>query len=169
MRASCQRVEQLLHGYRDRELGALGRWRVRRHLGGCADCRGELAGLEALGGFVREALEEDVVPDLWGGIAARLPAEDARRRVEREAYQSGPSSWGRLWAPMGAAAAVSVALAAALVWLQPAAPAPPGGVVRSIYSPARSVVVLEGTHENTIIWVVDDVGERVQGGARDHA
>ncbi len=163
--SACERLEPLLHGYRDGELGLLDRWRVQRHVVGCAGCGGELARIGAVSDWVRAAAGAQAEPDLWPAIAAALPAADARRRAAASETQA--AGWRqRLWVPLGAATATALAAAlAALVWLQPGPPS--GGVVRSLYSPGQSVVVLERADHVTIIWVMDPGPEdRAQGGPR---
>jgi len=67
----CPEVHPLLGGYRDGELEAPVRERVRLHLDDCSTCRNELEGL----GSSLSALETaagSAAPDLWGALADRL-------------------------------------------------------------------------------------------------
>jgi anti-sigma factor RsiW len=143
----------LLDAYHDRELRLLQRWRVRRHVGRCPPCRSELAGIGAVREFVRASVPAPgTEPDLWSGIAARLPRSAPAPAAAR----------GRL--PRLAPAGVALGAAAlAALWL-----APPGllatreavlsGVVQSINAYGRAVLVLEGPDDATIIWLMDEQG-----------
>ena len=69
--------------------------------------------------------------------------------------------------PLGAtAAAVGVGLAVAAVLLRPEAQAPMP-VVRWIDGGERNVMVLDGTANTTIIWVVDDSVEGASSSPRE--
>jgi len=160
---SCQSIGPLLDGYYDGELGSIERWRVQRHLGGCAVCRDEFARLARVGGWVREAVGPAREPDLWGAIAQQLPVRDRTpRRVELRSAPLRP----RLRKPI--AAAIAAAGFAGAYWF--ATPdtgrlaSLPGtsGMVRSIYAKERPVMVLESQNsdEPTIIWLMDEVGEQ---------
>jgi anti-sigma factor RsiW len=161
----CDRMGPLLDAYHDGELGRLRSWTVRRHLGRCPACRHELATLDEVGAWVRDALEEPLAPDLWSDLRERLPARDAR---------SAPAAGERLrWSlparsafgipALGAAVAAGLALA---VWVGVPDRFVPGlqttatSVVRSLNTHGRPVVVLEGggTGEATIIWLMDEEG-----------
>jgi anti-sigma factor RsiW len=149
----CERMGPLLGGYRDRELGLLGRWRVERHLSRCPACRGEVAELGRAGAWVRDALGPAPDPDLWAALAARLP----RALPQAEA----PGRRRPIALPFAGAALAAAAAAAFLL-------APPGTftsgieevgvVVRSINAHGRSVMVLDGTTDATIIWLMDEAG-----------
>jgi anti-sigma factor RsiW len=152
--SACKSIGPLLDGYHDGELDAPERQRVQHHIERCRSCRRDLDSLEAVGGFVRAAIAGTHEPDFWNGIARQLPAQrvPVRRAPPRR-------RWMR---PFGAAAAV--AAAAAVVLLVPETPLPVStdsgarGVVRSVYSHDRPVVVLEGevAEEPTIIWLMDE-------------
>jgi anti-sigma factor RsiW len=152
--SACRSIGPLLDGYHDGELGAPERQRVQQHIAQCRRCKSDLDSLEAVGGFVRAAIAGTPEPDLWRGIERRLPPQ--RAPVNR-----APSR--RRWMrPLGAAAAV--AAAAAIVLLVTEAPLPVStdsgarGVVRSVYSHDRPVIVLEGeaAQDPTIIWLMDE-------------
>jgi anti-sigma factor RsiW len=149
--SACKSIGPLLDGYHDGELGSLERWRVQRHLTGCGACRHDLASLEQIGGFVRASVAGAGATDLWDAIEARLPAARPApppRRALRPRM---------LWMPGIAAAAAAAVLA---LWLPIDADRGPSGVVRSVYSPERSVMVLEAEQSDdpTIIWVMDEQG-----------
>jgi anti-sigma factor RsiW len=121
----CERVGPRLDGYHDGELGALARWRVDRHLARCPGCREELEDLGRVGAWVREANGPAAEPDLWAGVAARLP------RALPQA--SAPRGRLRIAAPF-AGAALAAAAAAAFFLL-------PTGVEASRGSCARSTLM----------------------------
>ena len=73
------RDEATLQAYYDGELGPWARWRFERRLERFPELRRELADLAALGDLVRESEAALAAPDLWEGIARRLPAVDAER------------------------------------------------------------------------------------------
>ena len=159
---NSDRIEQL-HAYHDGELRGFARWRFERRLLRSAELRRELDGLAALGGLVREVEEAAVGPELWDGIAQRLPAIDAQRG---DAGEEVSGRWGWL-RPAGALAAVTgVAVAVYLGALEPAAPQ--GSVVRWLDSGGRAVLVLEEDAESqvTIIWMLEDAVEGAARGGR---
>lgn len=150
--------EALLHAYHDGELSGLARRRFERTLRRSPELRRRLEDLGALRESIRRSDADGESPDLWDAIALRLPAIDAQR-AEAASVRSGGFSFGSWLKPMGAtAAALGVALA---VWLWPQPPAPMP-VVRWIDGGGRNVMVLDGTADTTIIWVLD---ERVDGAA----
>jgi hypothetical protein len=112
--------------------------------------------MERLGALVREAAPAAAAPDLWDGIARRLPA----------AADPAPRLGGLAWLRPASAAAVAAAVAA-VVWLSWfEAAAPPGGAVRWIDSGGRPVLVLDQGVEAdvTIIWMLDGPAERAGRG-----
>jgi len=142
-----------LAAYHDGELRGLARWRLERRLRRDPELGRELAWLERVGAVVRESGAQAQGPDLWDRLALRLPAEDARR-----AEAGAASAWGsrRAWlvgGPLGAAAAVAVALAIGFGERRP----PVVGVVRWMDAGKRNVLVLEdgSAADTTIIWVLD--------------
>lgn len=146
-----------LHAYYDGELGRLARWRFERRLQREPTLRRELDGLSRLGGLLRGSLEPTPAPDLWGGIALRLPAVEARRG------EAAAAAFPR-WAPGFRSAGAMVAAAGLLLalWfgvLESAAPV--GGAVRWVDTGGRPVMVLDASEESdvTIIWVLDDTVE----------
>src|SRR5258708_2550279 len=54
------------------DLGWMARWRTARHLGGCEECRDELAGFEASREISRDLSEIPEVP--WTRLAAEMKA-----------------------------------------------------------------------------------------------
>lgn len=158
--------ELRLHAYHDGELGPLARWRFERRLTRSPGLRRELAALGRLGEWARKLdREAGPSPNLWDAIALRLPAEDARRAesASRAPSEAVFSWWVRPFA--AAAATAAVALAIGLLSRDTA----PVGVVRWIDSGSRSVMVLEGDADTTIIWVLDDgaPGDLSKGDMRD--
>jgi anti-sigma factor RsiW len=158
--SGCERIGPLLDAYHDGELGRLRRWNVRRHLGGCASCRDELASLDGIGSWVRDSVAPPAVDlDLWGEIRWRLPAgsqgsETARRRgAERRPLRS---VFGM---PALGAGVVASALALLVLVGPPELFGSAGGtVVRSLNTHGRPVMVLHGPDDATIIWLMDEEG-----------
>lgn len=169
---SCERIGPWLDGYHDGELGSLRRWWLGRHLAGCTRCRGELASLAQLGVWMREAASAPPAPDLWAGVAARLPSpeprlEPARARASRSRELAW--RWGSWFSKpiLGGAVAAAAVAGVLLVHPVPLPDAPPGSVVRSINPHGRPVMVLEGGRleggklagkdrtSPTIIWMMD--------------
>lgn len=154
--SACKSIGPLLDGYHDGELGAPERQRVQQHVEACPRCRRDLDSLEAIGGFVRAAIAGTPEPDLWSDIARRLPPQriPARRAPLRR-------RWTR---PLGAVAAAAAAAAVVLLVTDAPIPIPVSadsgakGVVRSVYSHERPVLVIEGEAANdpTIIWLMDE-------------
>ena len=157
--------ELRLHAYHDGELGPLARWRFERRLARSPDLREELAAIATLGEWARELdAEQGPAPDLWDGIALRLPAEDARR-VDGDRSLVGLAAWIRPASAALATAAVGIAVAIGLLTRDTA----PVGVVRWLDSGSRSVMVLEEDADTTIIWLLDDAapGDMSRGGTRE--
>ena len=160
---SCERVGSWLDGYHDGELGTLRRWWVGRHLAGCTECRAEIASLAQLGDWMREvASSASAVPDLWAGVAARLPSPDPATEVA-SARTPAWVGWGSWFSKpiLGGALAAAAVAGVVLVHPAPLPDVPPGSVVRSINSHGRPVMVLEGkavegrAASPTIIWMMD--------------
>ena len=66
--SGCEATRRDLKAYLDGELGRLGAWRVRRHLGRCRGCAARLEGLRRLHAALREA---DVAEAEGGRLARR--------------------------------------------------------------------------------------------------
>ena len=77
-------VRRTLQVYHDGELGRFSRWRFERRLGASEALARELADLELMGSLVREHDAEADSPDLWGAIAARLPAAATAHATHNE-------------------------------------------------------------------------------------
>ena len=144
-------------------MGRVSRWLFERRLARSATLQRELETLDSLGCWARD-LDENLgaTPDLWDGIALRLPAEDARRADDLAA--SAPTGVGAPWIrPFGAAAATAAVVLAVAIGVLSRDTAP-AGVVRWMDSGRRSVMVLEDGADTTIIWLLDDrVDDRVPG------
>ena len=143
---------RLLEAYHDGELGWLGRWRVRRLLAQDPDVRADLAGLETLGGLLREIESEASTPDLWDAVRLRLSGLDARRA---EAAAAGPSTVPR-W--IGAGLATAAAALALVIGLQLVPPSD-SGAIRWLDSRGKPVVVLQDDRDATIIWLLEAPAE----------
>lgn len=161
--SGCQDIGALLDGFHDGELGAADRSRVQRHLAGCDGCRDELASIAHLGGWVRVAASEAPAPELWDGIARRLPTPAAMR--ERPRARRAPSR--RRWMHSAGVAAAAAAFAGIFLVTTDdssrlASMNAASGVVRSVYAKERQVMVLEADRpgDSTIIWLMDEEGEQ---------
>jgi len=158
-----------LHAYHDGELRGLARWRFERRLRRSPELRRELSALRLVRQLAREGDAEAATPDLWEGIARRLPAADAAAREEERPAGIGGPVWAGWWKPVGAVAAAAAAVAAVL-WLPAGGPVPggpSGGVVRWVDGGGHTVAVLESDPETTIIWVLDDAKDAArEGGER---
>ncbi len=151
---TCERLGPLLDAYHDGELSGPRRWQVRRHLDRCDACRETLAGFEPLGRWLREVAGSVEAPDLWAEVERQLPV---RSRM--------PVSLRRRFRPVFAMPALGAAVAAALVaaltlsdstdWADLFGAAPET-VVRSLNTHGRSVMVLDGPDDETIIWLMDE-------------
>jgi anti-sigma factor RsiW len=166
--ATPKELEQL-SAYHDGELGGLSRWLFERRLTRSPELRRELAALEEIGGWVREAEPRADEVDLWDRIAMRLPAADAQRAEAAELKASGLPAW---LGPLGAAAVVAAALVV-VVFGSMNRTAPDQRVVRWMDSGGHSVMVLddEADQNVTIIWVLEEsaVEGAARGGRRDVA
>jgi hypothetical protein len=166
-----EEVERWLDLYHDGELRGLRRWRFERLLRRNPGLRRELAVRGELGALLREASAATGEPDLWANIASQI-ADRPRSggavkaaRTPRSAPTSG-AFWGWL-SPLRIGPVIAGVATAAALYLAPVAPttepvaraAAHHGVVRSIQSRGRPVVVLEGSDEATIIWLMDREGE----------
>ncbi|MDH3211758.1 MAG: hypothetical protein OEM05_04655 [Myxococcales bacterium] len=164
---SFARGEQTLHAYHDRELRGFARWRFERRLARSRELRRELEALALMRELLREGESRERTPDLWEGIARRLPAPGARPARTEVREGLAPLAW--LLRPL-ATAAVAAAAAAALVFALLSGDNAATGVVRWIDSGDRNVMVLEGGEEVTIIWVLGDVSQPPrEGGTGDRA
>ncbi len=170
---SVTRSDRALHAYHDGELRGFARWRFERRLARFPELRRELEALALMRELVREGESRVPTPDLWEGISRRLPpAEGARpaRIGDRETRERrggfAPLAW--LVRPLGAAAVVAAAAALVFALISGDNAAP--GVVRWIDSGDRSVMVLEGDEDVTIIWVLGDASTPPRhGGAGEGA
>jgi anti-sigma factor RsiW len=158
---------ELLHAYHDGEMSRLERWKFERRLRGSPELQRELASLRRLKKELRRLDSDSAQPDVWGGVAQRLPALDLDR-AESAAARGSRRHWAWWLTPLGAAGA-----AAAVVWAVVYGgfwqdTHPHGGVVRWIDSGGRSVLVLDDDPDSTIIWVLDSATEgAARGGPRD--
>lgn len=159
--SACANIGPSLDGYHDGELDAVERNRVERHLAACAVCRRDLASLGAVGRAVRATVAGSQEPDLWNAIARELPAPKRAPRAARRARAPRRRRW------LQGVAAAAVAASICLVVFELGAPVPvvadsgPSGVVRSVYSHERPVIVIEAekSEDPTIIWLMDEQPE----------
>ena len=66
----CAKCEELLQPYLDRELSDAERAEAERHLDGCSYCRKRYRFEEQLRRFVRQAVVEEMSPDLKAKLSA---------------------------------------------------------------------------------------------------
>ncbi len=158
----ANKIWERLHAYHDGELRGLSRWRFERKLRRDPVLRRELEALGRVGVLLRATEGEASAPDLWDGIALRLPAVDARRRVGTAGEATG---WGGWLRPAGAFA-VAAALTLAVWFGSFDAQTPSGGAVRWVDSGGRPVMLLDDADESgvTIIWMLDDAVEAAARG-----
>ena len=165
--AAMNGEHELLHAYHDGELTRLDRWKFELRLRGSPELQRELASLRRLKKEIRKLDSNSPEPDVWDGVAQRLPALD-RNRVDAAVAREGRRHWAWWLTPLGAAGA-----AAAVVWAVVWGgfwkdTHDHGGVVRWIDSGGRSVLVLDDDPDSTIIWVLDSATEgAARGGPRD--
>jgi anti-sigma factor RsiW len=168
---TCQRCEERLEALHDGELKRFARWRVERHVAGCADCRGELESLRQITELLREETNgAEPVLDLWGSIAARLPEIDAD--LDRRAAPARPvreRRWRGLFGPIpiGVGGGLMAGAVALTLWLRPGVPIR-DDVVEELDAMGRAVAVLPSDEKSTIIWVLDSEPSKVakeSGGA----
>ncbi len=110
---SCKdnNIKDLLPVYRERGLEQQELLRIDQHLDSCADCRGELALLQAL--------SEDEIPDPGEAFWAAMPGR-VFRAVEEEKTRTWPFNPVRLWSLISsyrlAAAAATIGIVLVLAW-----------------------------------------------------
>ncbi len=156
----CDKYADRLEAFHDGELARMPRWRLARHVARCAHCRAEIDALRAVAGFVRESEASAApAPDLWEGIAARLPALDDE--LGRRAGASlRAETWNRTWTawlrplPVGVGG-LAVAAAALLLWLRVPVQPVNDEVIEDLDAMGRPVAVLPSDDKSTIIWVLD--------------
>jgi anti-sigma factor (TIGR02949 family) len=66
----CEKCEELLQPFLDRELSDAERAEAERHLEGCGYCRKRYVFEERIRGFVRQAVVEEMPPGLKAKLAA---------------------------------------------------------------------------------------------------
>ncbi|MFZ0936327.1 MAG: hypothetical protein WA015_18545, partial [Bryobacteraceae bacterium] len=78
------------------DLGAIARWRARRHLARCAECREEIARFEQLRQFLPSLADS---PELqWNRLAAEMKANIRLGLAAGECVSADePAGAGRIW------------------------------------------------------------------------
>ncbi len=71
----CAEAARSLHRFLDGELGAIGRWRLERHLARCPACRAELAALRTMRAAIRDLPVMSTPSDLLAKIGAAFDRE----------------------------------------------------------------------------------------------
>jgi anti-sigma factor RsiW len=162
MKDGDRREERELHAYRDGELSAFGRWRVRRRIARDPRARRELASVAALGNLLREQASARAEPDLWEAVRAQLATAPRPAPLLEDEAPSAPGAW--LPGCLGAAlAAASVALLMAGGRLS--GDAAPVGSLRWLDSKGKPVMVLQDDRDATIIWVLPKSRQADAGGS----
>lgn len=157
-------VERNLDLYHDGELRGLRKWRFERLLRRNPGLQRELETRSQLGLLLRETAPVPDSPDLWAGIAGEIAS--ATEPV------AAPSTWLEWLQPLRLGPVLVGAVAALAFFVVPATEDPvvqAQGVVRSIVSKGRPVVVLDDSEEATIIWFLDgdsEPAEEVLNGVR---
>ena len=155
--------ERRLHAYHDGELSPGAEARAAGQLERSPEDRAELARVAAVGDWVREADAAAAVdvPDLWDGIAARLPSIDAERAEARAEAEAARGWW---WRPLlaGAAAAAAIAAVVLTIFLRPATGS--ADVVQWLDAEGAPVMVLDAEDGTTVIWVLEEGGDETSGG-----
>lgn len=106
--------------YAGGELGRFGKWRVERHLPGCADCRKSVCEFSALRA---EVASSSALPDIeWNFLAAEIKA-NVRLGLEAGACIEPRPAARMAFSPRVFAACASLALLAAAILID--RPAPP--------------------------------------------
>jgi len=97
MNKECRQVRRLIGPYADNELDQSGRDKVEQHLKSCADCRNELAAIQALGKLVMEhgapRLNEEWLEQHRFRVLHRLRMKE---RLEQGVRGPAPIPWFRL-------------------------------------------------------------------------
>lgn len=155
------RREKLLHALHDGELQGRAARRAERELESSPEARAELLRVRTVGEFVREAEAlQPTAPDLWEGIARRLPAIDAER--EEAVRDAGPSGWLRPLLAGAAVAATALALVVSGV-LEPSEGGAGNDVVQWLDTEGAPVMVLEPADDSTVIWVLSPDPDESRG------
>ncbi|MCG8591575.1 MAG: zf-HC2 domain-containing protein [Proteobacteria bacterium] len=152
--------DERLQAYHDGELSEAERARVEAELARDPELAAELAALEQARGLLREWDAEAPVPELWSGIAARLPATGTAPSA-REAPDPGWAERLRAWLFPGSLAAAVAAASLAVFFFYavgPTGPADASAPVRFLSAEGASVMVLQEDPDTTIIWLMDGAG-----------
>lgn len=165
---SDERRTQEVHASHDGELSRWRRFLLRRRLARDPAARRELETLGEIGELMREGAGEAAAPDLWPGIAARLPYAEVPSRATRAS--TSPLGGVPGWAGAGLATA---AIALALVFFVGTGGGDGGplpGSVQWLDSGGRTTIVLQDDAEATIIWVLPETARTPPSDGRiEHA
>src|SRR4051794_264458 len=111
MPMTCEQFDDQLARYRDGELGPVGGWSIRAHLGRCARCAAVAAESRALDAALCEALDVGEPPQyVTQAVLLRLPAMPPARRRGLAAWNAPRWRRARLVAGAGFAALQATAL-----------------------------------------------------------
>ena len=115
----CDELRDYLAAYADGELDETLGTRVREHVEACADCRGELEGLERVDAMFRAAVVPEVPARDWERMSRAL--DRAMGASASPAAAPARRGWLSGWLiPASALAAAAALVAAFLLW--PAGP-----------------------------------------------
>ncbi|MFY9727378.1 MAG: hypothetical protein WB579_01210, partial [Bryobacteraceae bacterium] len=127
------------------DLGAIARWRARRHLARCAECREEIARFEQLRQFLPSLADS---PELqWNRLAAEMKANIRLGLAAGECVRADePAGAGRIWsgARVGVALASTAVMLATAVMLERSGPTVDRETGVVVQATADGVQVREG-------------------------
>ncbi|MGH7563861.1 MAG: anti-sigma factor family protein [Gemmatimonadota bacterium] len=111
-----EHVIERLSAWIDGDLDPAERERVERHLAGCAECAGVLAGLQRVVASARALEDREPAEDLWPGIAERLAARTRAVIPIDLARPRGRRSFSFTVPQLVAAAIALIVVSAGVVW-----------------------------------------------------
>jgi len=138
---NCKKAQIWLQGYVDGELSPGRMQRLRKHMDGCSECRGEFSRLSQLKTLLAENRTHpamEAAPEFfWSQVKGRIQGELQPRRAFRTQFSL---AWPQVFAWAGACAVVMAV--GAVVWMQ------------SLPKPAPVAVVAPQPAEAQVDWIV---------------
>ncbi len=159
-REDIHREERALYAYHDGELRGVSRWLFERRLARSLELRRKLEEVERVGDWARECDAEGDTVGFWEVIADGLAAIDAQR-AERWWVGDALAFLRAHRRPISAVAAT--AALALVISIQGNRLEEGRGVISWLDTGGRSVLVLDGQDDATIVWLLE---EPVRGAAR---